>query len=61
MQRGNPVPKAGTKTGQHRLGSKRKPRLCGAFSYRAGRTRTYNPRFWRPVLCQLSYGPRRGA
>jgi hypothetical protein len=28
---------------------------------RAGRTRTYNPRFWRPVLCQLSYGPRRSA
>jgi hypothetical protein len=24
---------------------------------RAGRTRTCNPRFWRPVLCQLSYGP----
>ena len=28
---------------------------------RAGRTRTFNPRFWRPVLCQLSYGPRRSA
>jgi hypothetical protein len=27
--------------------------------YRAGRTRTCNPRFWRPVLCQLSYGPTR--
>ncbi len=24
---------------------------------RPGRTRTCNPRFWRPVLCQLSYGP----
>ena len=23
-----------------------------------GRTRTCNPRFWRPVLCQLSYAPR---
>ena len=27
---------------------------------RAGRTRTCNPRFWRPVLCQLSYGPSAG-
>ena len=27
--------------------------------HRAGRTRTCNPRFWRPVLCQLSYGPTR--
>src|SRR5438876_1184031 len=26
---------------------------------RGGRTRTCNPRFWRPVLCQLSYAPRR--
>ena len=26
--------------------------------YRGGRTRTCNPRFWRPVLCQLSYAPR---
>jgi hypothetical protein len=25
---------------------------------RPGRTRTCNPRFWRPVLYQLSYGPR---
>src|SRR5215217_4185511 len=25
---------------------------------RGGRTRTCNPRFWRPVLCQLSYAPR---
>ena len=24
---------------------------------RGGRTRTCNPRFWRPVLCQLSYAP----
>ena len=24
---------------------------------RPGRTRTCNPRFWRPVLYQLSYGP----
>ena len=24
---------------------------------RGDRTRTYNPRFWRPVLCQLSYTP----
>ncbi len=28
-------------------------------SYRGDRTRTCNPRFWRPVLCQLSYAPRR--
>src|SRR5215217_3158240 len=27
-------------------------------NYRGGRTRTCNPRFWRPVLCQLSYAPR---
>ena len=26
---------------------------------RPGRNRTCNPRFWRPVLYQLSYGPRR--
>jgi hypothetical protein len=26
-------------------------------SSRPGRTRTCNPRFWRPVLHQLSYGP----
>ena len=25
---------------------------------RPGRNRTCNPRFWRPVLYQLSYGPR---
>src|SRR3970040_1704095 len=24
---------------------------------RGGGTRTHNPRFWRPVLCQLSYSP----
>src|SRR5690606_12976427 len=24
---------------------------------RGGGTRTHNPRFWRPVLCQLSYAP----
>src|SRR2546423_14706357 len=29
-------------------------------SDRGGRTRTCNPRFWRPVLCQLSYAPRLG-
>ena len=27
------------------------------FSYRPGGNRTPNPRFWRPVLYQLSYGP----
>jgi hypothetical protein len=27
------------------------------FLYRGDRTRTCNPRFWRPVLCQLSYAP----
>ena len=25
---------------------------------RRGGTRTRNPRFWRPVLCQLSYTPK---
>ena len=25
---------------------------------RSDRTRTYNPRFWRPVLYQLSYTPK---
>ncbi len=35
-----------------------KPRLSGAFLYRGDRTRTCNPRFWRPVLYQLSYAPR---
>ena len=28
-----------------------------AFLGRGDRTRTCNPRFWRPVLCQLSYTP----
>src|SRR5437870_3890950 len=28
---------------------------------RPGRNRTCNPRFWRPVLYQLSYGPRNGS
>src|SRR3954447_14429666 len=38
-------------------------RLTGPFSYgygsggRGDRTRTYNLRFWRPLLCQLSYTP----
>src|SRR4249919_2737336 len=37
-------------------------RFTGAFSTvggggRGDRTRTYNNRFWRPVLCQLSYAP----
>src|SRR5882762_9205357 len=27
---------------------------------RPGRNRTCNPRFWRPVLYQLSYGPKKG-
>src|SRR3954447_23067992 len=26
-------------------------------SHRGDRNRTCNPRFWRPVLCQLSYAP----
>src|SRR5438128_12115394 len=32
--------------------------LAGSSEHRGGRTRTCNPRFWRPVLCQLSYAPR---
>jgi integrase len=31
--------------------------FAGLSLYRGGRTRTCNPRFWRPVLCQLSYAP----
>jgi hypothetical protein len=31
--------------------------LLLVFPNRGGRTRTCNPRFWRPVLCQLSYAP----
>ena len=38
--------------------SESKRRLCRNFPSRGGRTRTCNPRFWRPVLCQLSYAPR---
>ena len=34
---------------------KRRAKACKAS--RGGRTRTCNPRFWRPVLCQLSYAP----
>src|SRR4051812_28212456 len=33
------------------------PTRCGPD--RPGRNRTCNPRFWRPVLYQLSYGPRK--
>jgi hypothetical protein len=44
-----------------KLLKERNPALAGLLCHRAGRTRTYNPRFWRPVLCQLSYGPRRSA
>jgi hypothetical protein len=33
-------------------------RVSACLPYRGGRTRTCNPRFWRPVLCQLSYAPR---
>jgi hypothetical protein len=29
-----------------------------SFDNRPGRNRTCNPRFWRPVLYQLSYGPK---
>ena len=29
-----------------------------SFFGRRGRDRTYDPRFWRPVLYQLSYAPR---
>jgi hypothetical protein len=29
----------------------------GSPSHRPGGNRTPNPRFWRPVLYQLSYGP----
>src|SRR5947207_8602811 len=49
---------------QHRLGpygpyflSFQEPRLS---SGRSGGARTPNPRFWRPVLYQLSYTPMRG-
>ena len=30
---------------------------CKLFNGRGGGIRTHNPRFWRPVLCQLSYTP----
>jgi hypothetical protein len=30
---------------------------CREFDGRSGRARTYDPRFWRPVLYQLSYTP----
>ncbi len=35
-----------------------KPRSVERGLSRPGRTRTCNPRFWRPVLCQLSYEPK---
>ena len=34
------------------------PLLWACYVNRPGRNRTCNPRFWRPVLYQLSYGPR---
>ena len=39
--------KAGTTDRARRHLRKRKSRICGAFVYRGGRTRTCNPRFWR--------------
>ena len=30
---------------------------CSELNGRGGGNRTRNPRFWRPVLCQLSYTP----
>ena len=33
------------------------PIAPSALPHRPGRTRTCNPRFWRPVLYHLSYGP----
>jgi fatty acid desaturase len=43
-------------------GERRNCLLMGKFladlADRGDRTRTCNPRFWRPVLCQLSYAPR---
>jgi hypothetical protein len=35
----------------------RKGRICGPFTYRGDRTRTCNPRFWRPVLYQIELRP----
>src|SRR6266571_4360539 len=34
------------------------PLLSRCYLNRPGRNRTCNPRFWRPVLYQLSYGPK---
>ena len=53
--------KPGHKPGQSNRHSPHAPKskapLAGLLTYRGGRTRTCNPRFWRPVLCQLSYAP----
>ena len=56
---------------RHNFGHKRDPSdvnleskeswFAESSSNRGGRTRTCNPRFWRPVLCQLSYAPRFGS
>src|SRR5207249_6814436 len=37
------------------------PRRLPSRPKQARRNRTCNPRFWRPVLYQLSYGPRNGS
>ncbi len=42
------------------MGEKQSAKSCIDLApSRPGRNRTCNPRFWRPVLYQLSYGPKR--
>src|SRR6266478_4446486 len=38
-------------------GKNKAPSHASTWRNRPGRNRTCNPRFWRPVLYQLSYGP----
>ena len=55
---GRMVRTPGTKTAARLQIRRQRPPLCRTEGSRGDRTRTCNPRFWRPVLYQLSYAPR---
>src|SRR3989449_5963870 len=68
-RRTGPVPRGGGGSYGAGRGARHARRQSGVLQYgsaavsdeeltnRPGRNRTCNPRFWRPVLYQLSYGP----
>ena len=48
----------GATAGANEAQNGRSPHRCGLRLHRGDRTRTCDPRFWRPMLYQLSYAPR---